>query len=851
MFKRLLHGLLFFLCLTTVTQGGEVVLDLDKLITTELLPNSQYFHDLNDEFDAASINLLPPTKWTRFNRKQFRFGLTSNPIWVKTTLQTKGLKKRYVALDLHGVINNVQLQVQDADGLIKEFNFGRGSKSTEDHHHSVGNHISKKSDADHVDILLLPNHKYELLLKIDSTHAVIGNYRAVDIHTLDVENQIRTNGVIAFLFLVFLVTFYSCTIFITTSDKAFIFHSIYIISVMAYLLNSYGFLESWLGLNDKQILENALLVSLISTLLSLVTYFKLMTGEAYEHYPKIIKNLFQFFFSLGITTLFLMFVIPFSLSIRLLIVEISLAIILSPFLAFYHSKDSQNNDHLIDTRILLLRITLLSFTVIGGIHILNRLGLVDVYWFTDYILFLYIFIEAFGFAAALIININNDKKALFREAYFDRQSQLPNSKAFSSHFSSNAQGDGLTMIYFWVAGFDKLEVALGNSRYQLFLSTFAEKLSIQLKSYNLVIPSVEKGWSNSALFHTGKNNFAILSLRLNESDQQALHDEIVKILNHSEIQQNNIDFKVFIGLDNFSPTDANYATVTQNCLLALAQGIKTATSIKLYDETIRANKTFRRKLTKDFEYALSNDHFFLLWQPQYDVKTKKILGVEVFSRWQHPEYGLILPNTFVPILEKTNRICSLTQWVIKEVFEALPVLHKHLPEAEVSINISPHDLIDGELLTYLDTQLPLTESYASYIVLEVTESIMIDDFSVAFENIKELQLRGFKVSIENFGSGLASFSYLQTIPTNELKVDKAFSDRINEPKTFAILSNIIKLSQRLNIRLVVGGLETKKQVDLFTELGVERLQGWAISKPVPFAELLNPASHSMVNSADM
>ena len=300
----------------------------------------------------------------------------------------------------------------------------------------------------------------------------------------------------------------------------------------------------------------------------------------------------------------------------------------------------------------------------------------------------------------------------------------------------------------------------------------------------------------------------------------------------------------------------DFEKVTQNCLLALAQGIKSKTNIKYYDESIRADKFLKRKLINDFEEALENNKLTLLWQPQYDVKSKQVLSVEVFARWQHPDNGLILPSVFIPLLEKSNRICQLSNWIVEEVLEKLPSLQKQLPEAEVSVNLSPRDLLTGNFIKHFDENLSHYSPLTKYIVLEISESIMVNDYSIALDNIKQLQLRGFKISIEKFGSGLASFAYLQSIPTNELKIDKSFSDRFAEPKTHAILSNIIQLAKRLEIRLVVEGLETQQQVKVFADLDVDRIQGWAISKPLTLEALLNDITirkleRSLVNSADI
>ena len=845
MFKQLLTGLFIFYCLNIGVSASEVVLNLDQPIKSELLLNSEYFEDLTKIHDMNSIAKVPDNSWTAFNRKQFRFGLTNNPIWVRTKLVTQGNNERNIILDMHGVIDHIQLQVKASNGSTQQFKFGKGSKpknTAESQHYYLG----KKSETDHVTLLLSPNVSYDLLLKINSNNAVIGSFRAIEPSRLDGENKIRTNGITAYLFLVFLVMFYSAIVFITTRDKAFFFHAMYVLSVTGYLLNSFGFLESWLGISNLSLLETLLIFCLASTLLSLLAFFKAMIGQTYQQFPQFFKFLYRLFLVVGIATLCLVFLIPYTNAIRLLAFEISLAMVLAPFLVFYRAQQTQANPDLVDTRLLRLKITLFTFTAIGGIHVCTRLGLIDVHWFTNYILFVFILIEALLYALVIFLNINNDKKALFKETFYDRQSLLPNEKALKKHFLNSTQSKNLTLVHFWVSGFDRLEISLGNSRYREFISAFGEKLSSQLSNCEFVVASNQSNSGILTLFNTGKNNFAVLCERLSYKKQLLLHRLITETLSQTEhLNHDNADFKVIIGADGYYPERDDYETVTQNCLLALAQGIKSNNNIRHYDESLRTSKLLRRKLIGDFEQALENEQLFLLWQPQYDVKSKQILSVEVFSRWEHPEHGLILPEIFIPLLEKSNRICQLSKWVIQQVFATLPTLHKALPETEVSINLSPQDLITDDLIDFLDEQIQHHPAHlATYVVLEIPESIMINDYSVAFDNIKELQLRGFKVSIENFGSGLASFSYLQTIPTDELKVDKSFSDRYEEPTTYTILNNIISLSKRLGIRLVIEGLETKQQVDLFKELGVERLQGFAISKPLRLPDLLNSSSLS-------
>ena len=844
MFKNFVRIICMFFCFFAVASGSEVLLDLDKAVKADLLSSSEYFLDMNDTHDMESAKQHPDAEWTPFNRKQFRFGLMKHPLWVRTTLKTTGEQDRELLVDLHGVIDTMHLQITAPDNQEFNYKFGKGSKSNHNREHKQHLfNIGQKANTDHVEIILSPNKTYELLLNINSKNAVIGSYRMIEPSRLYSENRLRANAIVGYLFLTFLILFYSCLIYASTRDKAFIFHMLYALSITGYLLNSYSFIEAWFDITDKILLQKLLTVSIASIFLSLLAFCRAIVGEAFATYPRAIKIAYQIFFAAGAIALCSIFVFPYEIVIRFLIVELVLAMILAPFMAFYRPTKDENQSDIVDTRLLRLRITLFTFAFVGGVHMSLRLGLINVYWFTNYILFLFVFIEVFLFITVIFININNDKKALYRETYFNRHSQLPNDKSLKEHVSNNATDENYTLVCFWVSGFDRLEIALGSTRFREFITEFGSKLSKSLEKSDYVITSKNGDDNLQSLFHTGKNNFAILCERLGYKDQRLLYKQITEASNLlGHLNHFNVDFRVIIGMDGFYPRTDNYDAVMENCLLALAQGIKTKSNIKHYDESIRTDKLLKRKLTADFEKALRNKDLYLVWQPQYEVKTEKFLGVEVFSRWLHAENGLILPDTYIPLLEKSDRICQLSRWTIEEVFKSLPLVHESFPSIEVSINLSSQDLLTDDLITFLDQQLIQHANLAPYIILEITESIMIDDYSVALGHIKELQLRGFKVSIENFGSGLASFSYLQSVPTDELKIDKTFSDRFAEPKTYAILSNIIGLAKRLDIRLVVEGLETEQQIDAFRRLGVERLQGWAISEPLALPDFLNSVS---------
>ena len=127
----------------------------------------------------------------------------------------------------------------------------------------------------------------------------------------------------------------------------------------------------------------------------------------------------------------------------------------------------------------------------------------------------------------------------------------------------------------------------------------------------------------------------------------------------------------------------------------------------------------------------------------------------------------------------------------------------------------------------------------AFITFEITETLLIDDYSDVLNNVEKLQSRGFKISIDDFGSGYSSFAYLQKLPANELKIDKIYTDSYLESSSNAILESMIFMAKRLNMRIVVEGVEHQQQVDLFKKLGAERLQGWLLDKPMSLNALLD------------
>ena len=334
------------------------------------------------------------------------------------------------------------------------------------------------------------------------------------------------------------------------------------------------------------------------------------------------------------------------------------------------------------------------------------------------------------------------------------------------------------------------------------------------------------------IFYGDKNTLGILTKPLNAHNQQDLKSLVEQAFNLMCLTLGyNLDISLIIASTN-SKDGKDTEGVLQSTQVTLAQCIQTNQKVLLYDREVGENELRQINLLNDFEHALRDNQFYLEWQPQIDTQNHTLSGLETLVRWRHPEYGMISPNHFIPMLEQSDKITSLSLWIVRQVFEVAPSFIERYPDIDISINLSVYDLMSKQLLPAIDQIMESTDaSIADHIMLEITESVHMEDNATVLVAVQKLQQRGFRISIDDFGAGYASFGYLQTLPANELKIDQRYAKTLNEPNSQAIVKSIIDLALRLKMSIVVEGVETPEQQDIFTQLGAHRLQGWQLGRP--------------------
>jgi len=247
------------------------------------------------------------------------------------------------------------------------------------------------------------------------------------------------------------------------------------------------------------------------------------------------------------------------------------------------------------------------------------------------------------------------------------------------------------------------------------------------------------------------------------------------------------------------------------------------------------------KLERDLEKALSRNEFSLCYQPIISLKNNKVIGLEALIRWEHPYLGTIYPDRFIPLAEKSDTIIQISDWVLKEACRQLSQWQDDFPgyfdSLTVSVNISSKHLAKPNLLKQVKKVIQETGLKFKNLVLEITESAIINNKLQAQEILTELQNLGIRICIDDFGMGYSSFSRLHELPLNVLKIDRYFVQKMNCLNGMYIIEAITNMSHNLQLEVIAEGVETLEQVFQLQLLGCNKVQGYLFAKPLENHEI--------------
>jgi diguanylate cyclase (GGDEF)-like protein len=237
--------------------------------------------------------------------------------------------------------------------------------------------------------------------------------------------------------------------------------------------------------------------------------------------------------------------------------------------------------------------------------------------------------------------------------------------------------------------------------------------------------------------------------------------------------------------------------------------------------------------------AISNDQLTLYFQPIVDCHSKVLLGVEALVRWQHPLYGLVPPDEFIPLAEETGLIKPLTRWVIGAALQQCRAWHTAGLNLRVAVNLSGHDVQDPTLPDIIAHQLSDVGLAASSLTVELTETALMADPEGALKTLVRLGEMGVEIAIDDFGTGYSSLSYLTRLPVHLLKIDRSFVRELaSETRQAAVVRSTVELGHTLGLQVVAEGVEDEATREFLSEIGCDRAQGFHLGRPMPAPDIL-------------
>ena len=259
-----------------------------------------------------------------------------------------------------------------------------------------------------------------------------------------------------------------------------------------------------------------------------------------------------------------------------------------------------------------------------------------------------------------------------------------------------------------------------------------------------------------------------------------------------------------------------------------------------YSEEMNIHSRERLLLEHELRHAMKRNQLVLYYQPQVDLKTGKVLGVEALLRWRHPHLGLIAPAEFIALAEETGLIIPIGQWVIQTATEqAKAWQNEGLPPLRVAVNLSPRQFIEQRVTGMIADILERSGLDPCYLELEITENLIMKDLDNAVATLQVLKSMGVQLAIDDFGTGHSSLNYLKRFPIDRLKIDQSFVRDINtNPDDAAITLAIIAMAHSMRLKVIAEGVETEEQFDYLKSRSCDEIQGYYFSHPLPADEVI-------------
>jgi len=433
-----------------------------------------------------------------------------------------------------------------------------------------------------------------------------------------------------------------------------------------------------------------------------------------------------------------------------------------------------------------------------------------------------------------ISTIKETEEKLSQLAHHDPLTQLPNRLLLNSRLQHALQHaerkeTHVGILFLDLDRFKNINDSMGHTQGDHLLKLVASRLADAMRAEDTIA-------------RLGGDEFVILVEEL--EDMQG----IIKIAKNTlnlfkqpfHIYDQDIFIEASIGISIYPNDGKNTDTLLRNADAAMYRAKeKGRNNYQFYTKALTDKARERLTIETNLRRALERNEFELYYQPQFSLKDGTLIGVEALIRWNHPEQGLVPPASFIPVAEETGLIVPIGEWVLRTAcMQHQAWLKEGHPPIKIAVNLSARQFHELGMINMISDILEEMAMDSTYLELELTESIIMNDVESTIKILNELHWMGLEISIDDFGTGYSSLSYLKRFPIDRLKIDQSFIRDISiDPSDAELINAIIMLARSMKLRVLAEGVETKEQLHYLKEQGCDEVQGYYYSQPVPAKEL--------------
>ena len=420
-------------------------------------------------------------------------------------------------------------------------------------------------------------------------------------------------------------------------------------------------------------------------------------------------------------------------------------------------------------------------------------------------------------------------------AYYDALTNLPNRRFLNQNIEkviATAQSEGHigAVLFIDLDRFKNVNDSMGHHIGDVLLIEASKRILSCLSDADIAV-------------RMGGDEFVILVPVLADDFERAQNKVTVLaemlLLQLSEsfcLEQTDLFISASIGISLFPQDDVNGAQILRHADTAMYEAKESGrNAFRFYRQGMQQQVTERALLEKALHSAISNNEFYLVYQPQVN-ECGQLIGFEALLRWFNKELGLVPPNRFIPVAEEIGLIYDIGNWVLETVCHRLKIWQSMGLPAEfkgVAVNISPHQFAQDNFVETVQGVIKAAQIDSGLLDLEITEGMLVENISSVAEKMWRLKDQGVRFSIDDFGTGYSSLRYLQHFPINQLKVDQSFvRDLSCDPKSHVIINTIVSMAAHMNLSVLAEGVERVIEKEILSDIGCSTYQGYYFSMPV-------------------